>query len=225
MPQKKGRPRGGPRIENSRYWDLPDKSLLFIIKDAGEAMMKNPMSRTAGKWADQLNDASSVLGWRRRHPVEENNINDNLKEASVAARDGVVPDIAHAGTSFGLGAHRIDSDEVMSKINAIIGKYVDEEFVDPVAPVRVIRQHLSQLGVGFHFQQVAELAYDNEGEIGGVTIPLFQWGGRYGRLKDDSAEMFQDDGVSHLLKPLSIRFDWIQHENNSYSLAAKIIPS
>ena len=146
-----------------------------------------------------------------------------LDEASVSGMDSVVPDIAHAGMSFGLDGHQLDSDEILFKVNAIIGKYVDEEFVDPIAPVRAVRRHLSMLGVGFHYEQIADLTYNKEGELGGVTIPLYRWGGRYGRLTDDAVDITSDDGISHKGDPLSIRFDWIHQENNKYTLAAKII--
>ena len=53
-----------PLIENNRYWDLPTESLRFIARDAKEAMDLNPMCPTALKWADQINDACSVMYWR-----------------------------------------------------------------------------------------------------------------------------------------------------------------
>ena len=70
-----GRPRGGSRIENVRFWDLPKNELEYIIKDAGEAMRANPKARKAttgpGNWADQVNDASTVLGWRKKNGIKE----------------------------------------------------------------------------------------------------------------------------------------------------------
>lgn len=70
-----GRPRGGSHIENERFWDLPKSSLEYIIKDAGEAMRLNPTARKAttgrGNWADQVNDAQTVLGWRRKNGIKE----------------------------------------------------------------------------------------------------------------------------------------------------------
>jgi len=70
-----GRPRGGAYIENERFWDLPKASLEYIIKDAGEAIKANPKARKAttgrGNWADQINDAASVLGWRKKNGIKE----------------------------------------------------------------------------------------------------------------------------------------------------------
>ena len=84
-PKKKGgRPRGAPHIENVRFWDLPEKSLRYIIKDAGEAIAANPLSRKAtGKWADEVNDAVSVLHWRKKKGIKV----EGLKEGTWAIPD------------------------------------------------------------------------------------------------------------------------------------------
>jgi len=70
-----GRPRGGSHIENIRFWDLTKDELEYIIKDAGKAMKANPKARKAttgpGNWADQVNDAHTVLGWRKKNGIKE----------------------------------------------------------------------------------------------------------------------------------------------------------
>ena len=71
-PKKKGgRPRGGPHIENVRFWDLPESSLKYIIKDASQAIAANPLARKAGgKWPDEVNDAVTVLHWRKKKGIK-----------------------------------------------------------------------------------------------------------------------------------------------------------
>ena len=69
--KKGGRPRGGPHIENVRFWDLEEKSLRYIIKDASEAVKANPTARKANKWADEINDAVTVLYWRKKKGIKE----------------------------------------------------------------------------------------------------------------------------------------------------------
>ena len=69
-PQKGGRPRGAPHIENVRFWDLPESSLKHIIADASDAVKRLPMARKAGKWADEVNDAVTVLHWRKKKGIE-----------------------------------------------------------------------------------------------------------------------------------------------------------
>ena len=66
-----GRPRGGPHIENLRFWDLPESQLRFIIKDASAAVSANPTAGKAGKWADEVNDAVTVLYWRKKKGIKE----------------------------------------------------------------------------------------------------------------------------------------------------------
>ena len=66
-----GRPRNGARIENDRFWNLPKKSLEFIRKDASDAMKANPKGKKAGKYADEVNDAETVLGWRKKNSIRE----------------------------------------------------------------------------------------------------------------------------------------------------------
>ena len=45
-----------------------DAELLYIIRDAGEAMqaMRGHDPRAEGKYADQVHDASTILTYRRR---------------------------------------------------------------------------------------------------------------------------------------------------------------
>jgi hypothetical protein len=82
-----GRPRGSSHIENERFWDLPKDSLEYIIKDAGEAMKANPTARKAttgrGNWADQVNDASTVLGWRKKNGIKEE-VNESVQRVANA---------------------------------------------------------------------------------------------------------------------------------------------
>ena len=80
-PKKKGgRPRGAPHIENVRFWDLPESSLRYIIKDAGEAIAANPLSRKAtGKWADEINDAVAVLHFRKKKGIKVERIEEAWK--------------------------------------------------------------------------------------------------------------------------------------------------
>ena len=69
-----GRPRGAAHIENTRFWDLKDKELHYIIKDAGKAVQANPTSKKAtqgpGNWSDQINDAATVLYYRKKKKIK-----------------------------------------------------------------------------------------------------------------------------------------------------------
>ena len=69
-----GRPRGAAHIENTRFWDLKDKELHYIIKDAGQAIQANPTAKKAtqgsGNWSDQVNDAATVLYYRKKNKIK-----------------------------------------------------------------------------------------------------------------------------------------------------------
>ena len=68
--EKGGRPRGAPHIQNVRFWDLPESSLRYIINDASDAVKRLPMAKKAGKWADEVNDAVTVLHWRKKKGIK-----------------------------------------------------------------------------------------------------------------------------------------------------------
>jgi hypothetical protein len=71
-PKKKGgRPRGASHIENVRFWDMSEIQLKYIIKDASQAVAAHPTARKAGKWADEVNDAVTVLYWRKKKGIKE----------------------------------------------------------------------------------------------------------------------------------------------------------
>ena len=66
-----GRPRNGARIQNDRFWNLPRASLEYIRKDAHAAMKANPNGKKAGKYADEVNDAETVLARRKKNGIRE----------------------------------------------------------------------------------------------------------------------------------------------------------
>lgn len=69
--KKGGRPHGGPHIQNVRFWDLPEDQLKYVIKDASAAINANPAAQKAsGKWADEINDAATVLYWRKKKNIK-----------------------------------------------------------------------------------------------------------------------------------------------------------
>jgi hypothetical protein len=55
-------------LSNTSYWTKSEAQLRYIIKDAGEAAaaMRGHNPEAEGKYLDQLNDACSVLHWRKR---------------------------------------------------------------------------------------------------------------------------------------------------------------
>ena len=72
------RPGKGPSIENERFWDYDESKLRFVMKDSNAAMKANPSNPKntsgPGNYADQLNDAATVLSWRRTHTLDEKDV-------------------------------------------------------------------------------------------------------------------------------------------------------
>jgi hypothetical protein len=87
--KKGGRPRGGPHIENVRFWDLPESSLRYIIKDASDAVGRLPFAKKAGKWADEVNDAVTVLHWRKKKGITVDEGKDKKKKDKIRKRPWV----------------------------------------------------------------------------------------------------------------------------------------
>ena len=87
--EKKGRPRGAPHIENVRFWDLPESSLKYIIADASDAVKRLPMARKASKWADEVNDAVTVLHWRKKKGITVEEGKDEKKKGKIRKRPWV----------------------------------------------------------------------------------------------------------------------------------------
>ena len=87
--EKKGRPRGAPHIENARFWDLPESSLKYIIADASDAVKRLPMARKAGKWADEVNDAVTVLHWRKKKGITVEEGKHEKKKGKIRKRPWV----------------------------------------------------------------------------------------------------------------------------------------
>ena len=144
-----GRPRGGSHIENERFWDLPKDSLEYIIKDAGDAMKANPKARKAttgrGNWADQVNDAQTVLGWRRKNGIKEEVELDEAKMSSkqIAALKKAYEPMRGGrlsmdnATKLGNLMDRFDKDK-----DLLIQLFkADIPFVSKIAMTRLISKH------------------------------------------------------------------------------------
>lgn len=59
-------------LQHEHYWRRTDASLRYIMQDASEAAENAAQMGDAHaecKYLDQINDASTVLGWRRRKGV------------------------------------------------------------------------------------------------------------------------------------------------------------
>ena len=169
-PKKKGgRPRGASHIENVRFWDLPEKSLRYIIKDASQAIAANPTARkAAGKWADEVNDAVTVLHFRKKKGIKES---FNTAPAGQGKRSASVIDTDEA-KEVGSLASSPKSKEIIKKMHALVTKKLKFKTVEDIQPIKD--------GVAFIFGDKAEAskmaAYLKKAGALGRVIPLARGG-------------------------------------------------
>ena len=84
------------------------------------------------------------------------------------------------------------SEAIIQKINAMMGKIIEEDQQDSEYAVRYIRNSLMKLGLTF-----GEVPPMTE-EKGDISLPLTLFGGRFGKdLDTPHNEFLDDDGISH----------------------------
>ena len=112
------------------------------------------------------------------------------------------------------------SPSVISKINAIIGRYCIEDLVDASAAVGKIRGTL--YNVGLTFDNIAEDAMIDK--KGAMSFPLTAFGGRFGKDVDTPHDEFlDDDGISHIIEGgLSLQISYEKTDTNQCRLRAHI---
>ena len=167
-PKKKGgRPRGGPHIENARFWDLPEKSLRYIIKDASQAVAANPTARKASKWADEVNDAVTVLYWRKKKGIkidESWSIPPKLggDDASVISTDD------NETNEIGSLATTPKAKNLIKQMHILVSKKLKLKSIEDIQPI--------QGGVAFIFGEKNDATkmtnYLKKNKVLGKVIPL-----------------------------------------------------
>ena len=112
----------------------------------------------------------------------------------------------------------ITNPSVLKRVNAFAGSIADREYMVPQSAVHQLRNFL--LRVGLQFPKV-EMPEGN----GSVTVPLSQWGGRFGKTGEtDFDEFLNDDGITNRIEGgLSLKIDSEAVNNGSYKVYAKIV--
>jgi len=107
---------------------------------------------------------------------------------------------------------------VLKKVNAFVGSIGDREYLNANHAIAELRQKLGRLAITFPEVEI----YEGEGEI---TVPLEQWGGRYGNdgSGTEDENIVNDDGISHRVDGgLSINFKYMDLDNGTCKVFAKI---
>ena len=173
-PKKKGgRPRGASHIQNVRFWDLPDSSLRYIIKDASEAIAANPLSRKAvGKWPDEVNDAVTVLHWRKKKGIKVDESFNTAPHGQGKEHASVIG--TNEAPEMGSLASSPKSKQLIKKMNDLVTKKLKFKTVEDIQPTKD--------GVAFIFGDKAEASkmanYLKKAGVLGKVVPLAAGGGK-----------------------------------------------
>ena len=169
---KKGRPRGGPHIENVRFWDLPESSLKHIIADASDAVKRLPMARKAGKWADEVNDAVTVLHWRKKKGIKVDESFNTAPHGQGKEHASVIG--TNETPEMGSLAKSPKTKQLIKKMNDLVTKKLKFKTVEDIQPTKD--------GVAFIFGDKAEASkmakYLKNAGVLGKVLPLAAGGGK-----------------------------------------------
>ena len=105
---------------------------------------------------------------------------------------------------------------VLQRVNAFVGSIADREYLIPEAAIEQLRNFLMRVGVQFPKVDLPE--------GGAISLPLSQWGGRFGKDLDTPYDEFvNDDGIiDRLPGGLSLDIKTESVVNGSWKVYAKI---
>ena len=170
--KKGGRPRGAPHIENVRFWDLPESSLRYIINDASDAVKRLPMAKKAGKWADEVNDAVTVLHWRKKKGIKVDESFNTAPHGQGKEHASVIG--TNEAPEMGSLASSPKSKQLIKKMNDLVTKKLKFKTVEDIQPIKG--------GVAFIFGDKAEASkmakYLKNAGVLGKVVPLAAGGGK-----------------------------------------------
>ena len=111
----------------------------------------------------------------------------------------------------------IANPSVLKRVNAFVGSIADREYLIPEAAIQQLRNFMMRIGVQFPKVDLPE--------SGSISLPLSQWGGRFGKdLDTPYDEVIKDDGISNR-KPggMNLKIDQESVVNGSWKVYAKIV--
>jgi len=111
----------------------------------------------------------------------------------------------------------ISNPSVLKRVNAFVGSIGDREYLIPESAVHQLRNFLMRIGIQFPKVELPE--------NGNVTVPLSQWGGRFGKDLDTNYDEFvNDDGITNRIAGgLSLKIESETAKNGSCKVYAKIV--
>ena len=106
---------------------------------------------------------------------------------------------------------------VLKRVNAFVGSIGDREYLIPESAIGQLRNFLMRLGLQFPDTPLPEAA-------GTISLPLSQWGGRFGKDLDTPYDEFvNDDGITDRIPGgLSLEIKTEAVANGRWKVYAKI---
>jgi len=160
---------------------------------------------------NQTNISKGKMKTFKQH-IKEGHYAGDAQGVGTAVRNNSVEDSR-------IGAHNIESPEVLKKVNAFVGAIADREYINPDLAISELREKLGRIGLSFDENIVFE------GDKGSVVVNLKQFGGRFGKDLDTKPEdVIKDDGISHRKEGgLKLEFKFEKISNNTSKVYAKLI--
>ena len=116
----------------------------------------------------------------------------------------------------GYDTYNITNPEVLKRVNAFVGSIADREYLIPENAIDQLRNFLMRIGLQF---PVVETPLASS-----MSLPLSQWGGRFGKDVDTPFDEFvNDDGITDRLPGgLSLEIKTETVANGSWKVYAAI---
>ena len=118
----------------------------------------------------------------------------------------------------GSDTYDITNPSVLKRVNAFVSSIADREYLIPENAIDQLRNFLMRIGLTFPKVEIPE--------SGSVTVPLAQWGGRFGKLPEtDFDEFVDDDGITNRIEgglSLQVKTEAVAN-TGSWKVYAKIV--
>ena len=110
----------------------------------------------------------------------------------------------------------VANPDVLKRINTFVGSIADREYLIPEAAIQQLRNFMMRIGLQFPKVDLPE--------GGAISLPLSQWGGRFGKDLDTPYDEFvNDDGITDRVQGgLSLEIKTEAITNGSWKVYAKI---
>ena len=110
----------------------------------------------------------------------------------------------------------VANPDVLKRVNAFVGSIADREYLIPEAAISQLRNFMLRIGLQFPKVDLPE--------GGAISLPLSQWGGRFGKDLDTPYDEFvNDDGITDRVPGgLSLDIKTEAVANGSWKVYAKI---